>query len=124
MRQRGSMLELARLVRAEMEAATPFSFDMKIQSDTDNFGLWLLNRCTYRDRSWGGVGILHLDYARWCAQHGQPIPIARRVFQSLLTAEGFWLEESPIYGPLIYGLLLKNDLACYEIIPESRDDPG
>jgi hypothetical protein len=118
------MLELARLVRAEMEAAKPLSIDMEVQVDTNNFGLWLLDRCAYRDHCWGGVGILHLDYARWCARHWQPVPISRRIFQSALTAEGFWIEESPIYGPLVYGLLPKNDLACYGIIQENPKVSG
>lgn len=75
--------------------------------DRDALGLWLLARCVYRDRCWGGVGALYLDLARWCAERGQPAPESRRAFTAELQEEGFALGTDG----LVYGLMLAEDWA-------------
>jgi hypothetical protein len=74
--------------------------------ESDALGLWMLARCVYRDRCWGGVGALYLDLARWCAEHGQPAPESRRAFAAELQAEGFAVTTDG----LVYGLMLGEDL--------------
>ena len=74
--------------------------------DSDAPGLWMLARCVYRDRCFGGVGALFLDLARWCADHGQTAPESRRAFTAALQAEGFAVTTDG----LVYGLMLGEDL--------------
>ncbi len=76
----------------------------------DGWGLWLLERCVYRDRWWGGAGALCLDLARWRADHGQPVPASRRAFVTALQTEGFQVTSDG----LVYGLVLKADLEAHE----------
>lgn len=77
-------------------------------------GGWLLDRCAYRDRCFGGVGGLHLDLARWCAEHGQPVPASRRAFETALQAEGFAVTTDG----LVYGLLLREDVEA-ALLPQT-----
>jgi hypothetical protein len=74
--------------------------------ESDALGLWMLARCVYRDRCFGGVGALYLDLARWCTEHGRPMPASRRAFAAELQTEGFVLTTEG----LVYGLLLAEDL--------------
>ncbi|MGA2752123.1 MAG: hypothetical protein ABSE53_00035 [Terracidiphilus sp.] len=74
--------------------------------ENDALGLWMLERCVYRDRCFGGVGALFLDLARWCADHGQTAPESRRAFAAELQAEGFAVTTDG----LVYGLMLGEDL--------------
>jgi hypothetical protein len=74
--------------------------------ENDALGLWMLERCVYRDRCFGGVGALFLDLARWCADHGQTAPESRRAFTAALQAEGFAVTTDG----LVYGLMLGEDL--------------
>jgi hypothetical protein len=70
------------------------------------WGEWLLDNCAHID-DWGsGTGELYLSRARWCADHGRPVPASRRAFVAALQAEGF---QVTIDG-LVYGLILKVDL--------------
>jgi hypothetical protein len=72
--------------------------------DNDGLGLWLLDRCLFRDHSWSGVAPLHLDRSRWCAEHGRPMPGSRRAFVTALQAEGFAVDDG-----LVYGLLFREE---------------
>ena len=76
----------------------------------DGWGIWLLERCVFRDRWWGGTGALHLDLARWCMAHKRPIPASRRAFVAALQTEGFQVTSDG----LVYGLILKSDLEAHE----------
>ena len=78
--------------------------------ESDAVGLWMLARCVYRDRCWGGVGALYLALARWCAEHGQPAPESRRAFTAELQAEGFTVTADG----LVYGLMLAEDAEACE----------
>ena len=74
--------------------------------ENDALGLWMLERCVYRDRCFGGVGALFLDLARWCADYGQIALESRRAFTAALQAEGFAVTTDG----LVYGLMLGEDL--------------
>jgi hypothetical protein len=90
---------------------------------TDAFGFWMLARCVYRDRSWGGVGALHLDLARWCAEHGQPAPESRRAFTAELQTEGFAVTTDG----LVYGLMLAEDWEAhqrFQAAPQASGKPA
>jgi hypothetical protein len=69
-------------------------------------GEWLMERCVYRDRCFGGVGALYLDLCRWCADHKRPMPESRRSFVAALQAEGFAVTS----GALVCGLILRADV--------------
>jgi hypothetical protein len=92
-------------------------------SDSDALGLWMLARCVYRDRCWGGIGALHLDLARWCADHERPVPASRRAFVDALQEEGFAVTKDGF----VYGLMLGGDLEVYEryqAAPVDRAQPS
>jgi hypothetical protein len=76
----------------------------------EGWGLWMLARCVYRDRCFGGIGALYVDLARWCADHGRPVPASRRAFVTALQAEGFAVT----LDGLVYGLMLREDLEAHE----------
>ena len=105
MRQRTSMLELARRVLAEVEAAKPLPPEMETTADGHDLASWISDHCVFRDRCWGAIGALHVDFAQWRADHWQPVPISRRVFEAALIAEERYIEEG-----FCYGLILKDDL--------------
>jgi len=88
--------------------------------DSDAPGLWMLERCVYRDRCFGGVGALFLDLARWCADHGQTAPESRRAFAAELQAEGFAVATDG----LVYGLLLGEDWEACERAHAAPVDSG
>jgi hypothetical protein len=67
---------------------------------------WTMQRCVFRDRSWGGVVSLHRNYAMWCVREAGDIPCLLSVFQQWLAMQGFHVERG-----LVYGLLLKADFA-------------
>ena len=81
--------------------------DMPLEDPLDDgWGLWLLERCVYRDHCWGGAGALYLDLAHWCVAHGRPVPASRRAFVTALQTEGVQVTSAD----LVYGLILKADL--------------
>ena len=81
----------------------------KPEQDVDELGLWLLDRCCFRDRSWTLIAALHLDHARWCKDHERPVPASRRAFERALQAEGFTVTDG-----WCYGLLFKADVLAME----------
>jgi len=117
MPRRESILELAQIALAEVEAAKPLTPEMEVTVECDNLGSWLLCRCAYRDNCCGGVGALHLDYARWRAWRGEPLPYTPRAFRAALTAEGFQVVDAGTYGTMVCGLLLRCDLMSCGIDP-------
>ena len=81
--------------------------DMPLEDPLDDgWGLWLLERCVYRDHCWGGAGALYLDLALWCVDYGRRVPASRRAFVAALQTEGFQVTSDG----LVYGLILKADL--------------
>ena len=96
---------------------------MESESDSDALGLWMLARCVYRDRCWGGVGALHLDLARWCADHGRPVLASRRPFVAALQEEGFEVTADGF----VYGLILAEDWEAherYQVAPAGSGQPS
>jgi len=90
------------------------------ETDCEVLGLWMLERCVYRDRCWGGTGVLCLSLARWCAQHGHPTPASRRAFEAALLAAGF----SVTTDGLVYGLTLLDDLDRPQTVPRGGETPA
>lgn len=89
------------------------------ETDSDTLpGQWLLDRCVSRDRCFGGIAALHLDLARWCAEHGLPVPASRRAFVEALEAEGFTVSTDG----MVAGLVLKADLWAL-VAPEASAEP-
>jgi hypothetical protein len=78
--------------------------------DSDALGLWMLARCVYRDRCWDGLGALHLNHARWCADCGRPVPASRRAFVAAIQAQGFEVTADGF----VYGLILAEDWEAHE----------
>lgn len=76
------------------------------QVASDSFGLWLLDRCVFRDNCLSGIAALHLDFALWCKSRGNSMYFSRWQFEQLLKAEGFLVDR---VGSSIYGLLLVQD---------------
>jgi hypothetical protein len=105
-------------VNTQPEESTPAEVPID-----EEWGLWMLARCVYRDRCWGGVGALHLDLARWCADHGRPVLASRRAFVAALQAEGFEVTADGF----VYGLMLARDLEVYEhyqVAPAGSGQPS
>jgi len=86
----------------------------------EGWGLWMLARCVYRDRCFGGVGALYVDLARWCADHGRPVPASRRAFVTALQAAGFAVTTDG----LVYGLMLTEDLEAHERFQAAPEGSG
>jgi hypothetical protein len=104
------LLEELRANKAAIIAFLQSRTDPEADLEQDaELGLWMLDRCVFRDHSWSGVAALHLDRSRWCAEHGRPMPGSRRAFVTALQAEGFSVADG-----LVYGLLLREDLAAHE----------
>jgi hypothetical protein len=102
------LVEELRTHKAEIVALLQSRTGQETESAPDDPlpGEWLLERCVYRDRCFGGVGALYLDLSRWCADHGQTAPESRRAFAAELQVEGFAVTTDG----LVYGLMLGEDL--------------
>jgi hypothetical protein len=102
------LVDSLRAYKPEIVALLQSRIEQEMESapENDALGLWMLERCVYRDRCFGGVGALFLDLARWCADHGQTAPESRRAFTAELQAEGFAVTTDG----LVYGLMLGEDL--------------
>jgi hypothetical protein len=87
--------EILALLRRRRERATAAALEA-----------WLVNRCVFRDRCWGGIGSLHVHFCCWCAERGEPMIASREWFENMLAREGFGLDLR--YG-FVYGLLLAED---------------
>ena len=81
--------------------------------DDENLCLWLLERCVFRDRWWGGIASLHVDNARWRAGRGHIVPYSRQAFEEALKEQGFHVENG-----LAYGLVLKHEEEAFELFRE------
>jgi hypothetical protein len=91
--------------------------------ESDVLGLWLLERCVYRDRCAGGTSGLHLDFARWCAVQGLPVRESRCAFVAALQAAGFAVTADG----LVSGLVLREDVEavfCAWATPEASETPA
>jgi hypothetical protein len=90
--------------------------------ENDVIGLWLLEKCVYRARCSGGMGGLHLDFARWCAAQCLTLPESRRSFVAALQAAGFAVTADG----LVSGLVLREDVEAVfhtKAAPEDSQPP-
>lgn len=107
------VLEELRRYKAEIVALIQSVTGQATDAEPDGDALpgeWLLDRCIYRDRCWGGIGALYLDASRWCAEHTRPAPESRRAFVAALQAEGFAVTTDG----LVYGLMLAEDWEAHQ----------
>ena len=88
------------------------------EHEADELGLWLLDRCIFRDHRWTPIAALHLDCSQWRADHGKPMHASRRPFVAALEAEGFAVTDG-----WCYGLLLKEGLKGHEKF-QAVPEPG
>lgn len=92
--------------------------------EDENFGLWLLEDCAFRDGCAGGVAGLYRDYFRWRDRPGKPIAYSSTAFQKAMAAEGFRIFEVGTFGPMVYGLVLRCDLLSCGIDPPQPGESG
>jgi len=76
---------------------------------------WKSDRCVVRERSWGGIGSLQLDFARWCLEKGHPTLVSRSVFERLFLLHDFSLQDA-----FVTGLIFKEDLLLCEVPKRSN----
>jgi len=116
------LVDSLRAYKPEIVALLQSRIEQEMESapENDALGLWMLARCVYRDRCFGGVGALYLDLSRWCADHGQTAPESRRAFAAELQAEGFAVTTDG----LVYGLMLGEDCEACERAQAAPVDSG
>lgn len=105
-------LPLVESLRAHKLEIRALLLQSREQQADDNEALlseWMLDRLVFRDHCYGGIGALHLDLARWCADHSRPMPVSRRAFERALQTEGFTVTDDG----LVYGLILREDMEAY-----------
>lgn len=69
----------------------------------ENFHRWMLERCTFQIRSFGGVESLYQDFYDWSKAHDE-LPAPCLTFDELLTAAGLFQANG-----LVSGLILRAD---------------
>lgn len=67
----------------------------------EDFQRWALDRCCFKDRSFGGIGALHTNFCEYQIARND-VPCQRNTFEALLSHAGFFHADG-----LIYGLILK-----------------
>jgi hypothetical protein len=71
-----------------------------------DFSGWALERCVWRERAWGGLGILYRDFSHWCLVRSIGSP-SRAQLERALDKQGFTLDRN---RGLCTGLLLRDGL--------------
>jgi hypothetical protein len=66
----------------------------------DDFHEWLLMNCSFRDRSFGGLIVLHRHFCDWAICSGK-VPCRRDTFEALLAGMGFYQSDGLVYGLLL-----------------------
>ncbi len=82
---------------------------------TDDFSLWALLHCVFRDTCRGGVALLGRHFSAWCAERGEAGPWPA-TFAALLEDQGFTLTERGRVQ-MVYGLLLHEDWEAAHVGP-------
>ncbi|MGA8910819.1 MAG: hypothetical protein WB524_24620 [Acidobacteriaceae bacterium] len=116
------LIDSLRAHKPQIVALLQSRSEQESAQDSDALGLWLLARCIYRDRCAGGMGGLHLDFARWCTAQGLTIPESRRTFVAALQAAGFAVTTDG----LVSGLVLREDVQAVfrtQAAPEASGPP-
>lgn len=81
----------------------------------EDFLIWVLDRCCWRDRCSGGVGALHRDFCNWAIAQDS-VPCRLDTFALLLEQQGFLSADG-----LVYGLVLSEDLWAFQPPRTERD---
>ena len=98
---RREQLRSAFVVAAQGTNACP---QVPLVAFEDELHWWAMQRCVFRDRCWGGVFGLHLDYVKWCGQ-AMDVPCSREQFREWFFDNRFSLKDLG----LVYGLILRVD---------------
>jgi hypothetical protein len=69
----------------------------------EDFLRWMLFKCCFTDRCFGGVSCLHRDFCEWQVSRNE-VPPSRAIFDALLQEEGVLVVDG-----LTYGLLLREE---------------
>jgi hypothetical protein len=83
----------------------------------EDFHRWMLERCVWRDRCFGGIGALHTSFCEW-AMSSHSVPCQRKTFERLLADAGFLVADG-----LVSGLISKADLWALEPSPSNLQCP-
>jgi hypothetical protein len=88
-----------------VKSKTFFSLEAETAAYEEALHQWVLDRCVFRDRAWGGIRALHNDYAVWCDKVMRDVPAGLPAFEKLLKEFCSFTTENG----LIYGVLLRED---------------
>ncbi len=64
------------------------------------FHQWRTRQCVAKDRCFGGIGCLHLDFAEWAIAH-DAVPSTRATFEALLDEAGFLHADGYVSGLIL-----------------------
>jgi hypothetical protein len=78
---------------------------------------WVLARCVFRDRAWGGIKALHKNYVGWCDQVALDVPAGLATFEKLLREFCSFTTKNG----LVYGVLLEEDWESWKRVMESEN---
>lgn len=82
----------------------------------ENFHRWMLERCTFQIRRFGGVEALYQDFCSWSKVH-EELPAPRPIFDDLLAGAGLFQANG-----LVSGLILRAGCDVTRPISEQRVD--
>jgi hypothetical protein len=69
----------------------------------EEFHRWMLVRCTYKGRCFGGIEQLYANFREWCVSVGE-VPCPSSGFVALLSEDGYFFANG-----LISGVVLRED---------------
>lgn len=72
---------------------------------------WMLDRCTYWGRAFGGLGVLRTDFCEWAIARNE-VPCTRASFEALLRNCGLLVADG-----FVSGVILKEDLEALDYGP-------
>jgi hypothetical protein len=80
----------------------------------EDFHRWMLGRCTYKGRCFGGIEELYCDFRGWSIHHKEA-PCTAAGFVQLLSEAGFFFANG-----LVSGVVLREDRAICRGTQETR----
>lgn len=97
---------------SDMAAAELLASEIRAWDDV--LVLWTRARCSWRDRSWGGLTALYIDHVQHAHKTGGMFAPDVETFRALLMALGFQVSDDGF----VYGLLLREDAEAARWKPE------
>jgi hypothetical protein len=79
------------------------------------FHVWRIQQCVSEDRSFGGIGCLHIHFCEWTVENSAVAPCTRATFEGLLSEAGFLYADG-----MVSGLILAEDWHAAHWKPERR----